>query len=36
MDAIVASNVFYSTDGNPVYSQGARVIESNLTDYEIV
>ena len=36
MEQIIASGVFYSANGNIVSAQGARVIERNVTDYEIV
>jgi hypothetical protein len=36
MDQIIAAGAFYTVNGNFVSSQGARVIERNVTDYEIV
>ena len=36
MEQIIASGVFYSANGNLATVQGARVIERNVTDYEIV
>jgi hypothetical protein len=36
MEQIIASGVFYSVNGNLVSVQGARVIDRNVTDYEIV
>lgn len=36
MDQIIASGVFFSPTGNLVASKGARVIERNVTDYELV
>ena len=36
MDQIIASGAFYTVNGDFVSSQGARVIERNVTDYEIV
>jgi hypothetical protein len=36
MEQIIASGVFYSANGNLVSVQGARVIDRNVTDYEIV
>ena len=35
MEQIIASGVFYSSNGNLSTVQGARVIERNVTDYEI-
>lgn len=35
MDQIIAAGVFYTPNGNLVSPQGARVIERNVTDYEI-
>ena len=35
MEQIIASGVFYSANGNLSTVQGARVIERNVTDYEI-
>jgi hypothetical protein len=36
MDQIITSGVFYTVNGNFVSAQGARIIERNVTDYEIV
>lgn len=36
MEQIISSNVFFTPNGDYVSSQGARVIERNVTDYEIV
>lgn len=36
MDEIIAAGAFYTVNGNFVSSQGARVIERTITDYEIV
>jgi len=36
MDEIIASNAFYSSAGNLVAAGGARVVERNVTEYEIV
>ncbi|MDQ0154819.1 DUF2922 domain-containing protein [Robertmurraya andreesenii] len=35
MEAIIVSNAFYSTKGKLVAVKGARVIERNVTEYEI-
>lgn len=35
MDQIIAAGVFYSASGGLVSSKGARVIERNVTDYEM-
>ncbi len=35
MDQIIAAGVFFTANGNLVSSQGARVIERNITDYTI-
>lgn len=35
MDEMIASNVFYTSSGNLVVAKGARVIERNVTDYEM-
>lgn len=35
MDQIIASNAFYSAKGKLVGTKGARVIERNVTDYEV-
>lgn len=35
MEEIIASNAFYSTKGVLVAVKGARVIERNVTEYEI-
>jgi hypothetical protein len=36
MEEIIAAEVFYPTGGKFVSAKGARVIERNLTDYELV
>jgi hypothetical protein len=36
MEQIIAAGVFYSANGDPATVQGARVIERNVTDVEIV
>ncbi|CEG26963.1 DUF2922 domain-containing protein [Bacillus sp. B-jedd] len=36
MEQIIASNVFYSVNGNYTGVEGAKVIERNVTDVEIV
>jgi hypothetical protein len=36
MEQIIAAGVFYSASGVPATVQGARVIERNVTDVEIV
>jgi hypothetical protein len=36
MTEILAAGAFFSTTGNLVAVKGARVIERNVTDYEIV
>jgi hypothetical protein len=36
MDQIIAAGVFFSPTGNLVSVKGARVIDRNVTDYEIV
>lgn len=36
MEQIVTAGVFFSTTGNLVAVKSARVIERNVTDYEIV
>ncbi|MGX6444000.1 DUF2922 domain-containing protein [Neobacillus sp. K501] len=35
MEAIVASGVFFTPNGNLASAEGIRVIERNVTDYEI-
>ncbi len=35
MDQIIAAGIFYTTTGNLVASKGVRVIERNVTDYEM-
>lgn len=35
MDTLVASGIFNTTNGNLASSKGARVIERNVTDYEL-
>ncbi|MCG1022661.1 DUF2922 domain-containing protein [Sutcliffiella horikoshii] len=36
MDAIIGANVFTSKGGNFVEKNGARIIERNVTEFEIV
>jgi hypothetical protein len=36
MDQIITSGIFYTVNGNFASSQGARVVERNVTDYQIV
>ncbi|OCA81511.1 hypothetical protein A8F94_21785 [Bacillus sp. FJAT-27225] len=36
MEQIIASNAFHSPNGNYTAIDGAKVIERNVTDYEIV
>jgi len=36
MEAIIASNAFFSSYGNLATVGGARVVERNVTEYEIV
>ncbi|MFS0637381.1 DUF2922 domain-containing protein [Mesobacillus foraminis] len=36
MEAIIASNAFYSNYGNLVGVDSARVVERNVTDYELL
>ncbi|ALC92820.1 hypothetical protein AM500_14445 [Bacillus sp. FJAT-18017] len=36
MEQIIASNAFHSPNGNYTAVESARVIERNVTDYEIV
>ena len=36
MEQIISSGIFFSATGNYVSVQGARVVERNVTDYEIV
>lgn len=36
MESIVASNAFFSSYGNLVGVNGARVVERNVTEYEII
>ncbi|WP_077212377.1 DUF2922 domain-containing protein [Bacillus dakarensis] len=36
MESIIASNAFNSTSGDLVAIEGARVVERNVTDYEII
>jgi Protein of unknown function (DUF2922) len=36
MESIVASNAFFSSYGDLVGVSGARVVERNVTEYEIV
>jgi hypothetical protein len=36
MESIIASNAFFSVYGNLVSVGGARVVERNVTDYEII
>lgn len=35
MEVIVASGIFNTTNGNLASAKGARVIERNVTDYEL-
>lgn len=35
MDTLIATNVFQSTSGPLVSAKGARVIERNVTEYEV-
>lgn len=35
MDQIVAANIFNTVNGNLVSSQGASIIERNVTDYQL-
>lgn len=35
MEQIIAAGAFYSASGDYVSVQGARVIERNVTDYEV-
>lgn len=35
MESIIAADAFYSTKGKLVAVKGARVIERNVTEYEI-
>jgi hypothetical protein len=36
MESIIASNAFFSAYGNLVSVGGARVVERNVTEYEII
>lgn len=36
MESIIASNAFFSNYGNFVAVSGARVVERNVTEYEII
>jgi hypothetical protein len=36
MNQIIASGVFFSPTGNLVSVKGARVVDRNVTDYELV
>lgn len=36
MDQIISANVFVSDNGSLATAKGARVIERNVTEYEIV
>ncbi|MGM0903603.1 DUF2922 domain-containing protein [Mesobacillus maritimus] len=36
MESIVASNAFFSSYGNLAGVSGARVVERNVTEYEII
>ena len=36
MEAIVASGAFFTTNGALVAAKGARVIDRNVTEYELV
>jgi len=35
MDTIITSDAFYSTKGKLVESKGAKIIERNVTEYEL-
>jgi hypothetical protein len=35
MEQVIASNAFLTTAGTPVSVSGARVVERNVTEYEI-
>ena len=35
MDQIIAAGIFFTPNGSLVSSQGARVVERNVTDYSI-
>ncbi|WP_421381768.1 DUF2922 domain-containing protein [Bacillus salacetis] len=35
MDTIIATNVFQSNTGTLVSAEGARVVERNVTEYEV-
>ncbi|MFB6468817.1 DUF2922 domain-containing protein [Cytobacillus sp. Hz8] len=36
MEEIIAANVFYGSNGKTVAAKGARIVERNVTDYEII
>ncbi|MFD0826313.1 DUF2922 domain-containing protein [Neobacillus sp. M.A.Huq-85] len=36
MDQIVSSGAFYTGSGDLVSEKGARIVERNVTDYELV
>jgi len=36
MEAVIASGIFYTVNGTLVSVNGARVVERNVTDYEIL
>ncbi|MED1472117.1 DUF2922 domain-containing protein [Bacillus salipaludis] len=36
MDEIVSSGAFYTGSGDLVSTKGARIVERNVTDYELV
>lgn len=36
MDLVVASGIFTTSSGNLATAKGARVIDRNVTDYELV
>lgn len=36
MEQIVTADVFYSPTGNLVAAKGARLIERNVTDYDLI
>ncbi|RFU61518.1 DUF2922 domain-containing protein [Bacillus sp. V59.32b] len=36
MDAIVAANVFSSPSGDFVGKKGARIVERNVSEYEVI
>lgn len=36
MEQVIASNAFYSVNGNLVSAKGARVVERNVVEYELI